>query len=95
MTGCVGGGMFAAPWSPCTMAYVMRMRYISDESVPAYLGRHTLSTRRCWRCQRGTLMSSVIDRGVLVSKNGLSSAELQNVVAICFADGKKYVNCRL
>jgi hypothetical protein len=39
-------------------------------------------------------MSSVINRGVLVSKKGLSSAELQNLVAIFFADGKKYVNCR-
>jgi hypothetical protein len=34
----VGGGAFAAPWSPCTMAYTMRMCYISKESIPAISG---------------------------------------------------------
>jgi hypothetical protein len=33
---CVGGGVFAAPRSPCTSAYATRTRYISEESFPAF-----------------------------------------------------------
>jgi hypothetical protein len=46
-------------------------------------------TRACER--EGEVETS---RGVMVCKNGLTSAELQ-CSCDSFADGKKYVNCRL
>jgi hypothetical protein len=54
-------GVFAAPWSPCIKAYPTRMRNISEESGPAFVGGHSVyRSHRRWRCQRGTQMPSVL-----------------------------------
>jgi hypothetical protein len=39
---CVSEVEFAAPWSPITMTYAMRIPCFPDESVPALFGEHSV-----------------------------------------------------